>query len=266
MRIMGSEIRAPYDIEKAALEIARKKPRFNDTVPERFINYLNDYRERRNTRSKDGTGKRNPLIVALGDSVTQGCFEGNLNYSQQMMDEFYPGGERIPNVIDTVNVYHEKFRCILAEKYNAPVSVINSGIGGDTVIHMLNRLERDVLSYSPHLVLVNASLNGPAGDLETYGKHFRAIVDGILENTEAEIILITPNMMTKSWMRDLESRVNIIREVAVEKRLCIADAYAVWKDIEAAGIDIGTLLSNRINHPVTVGHEIFTIELMKLFE
>lgn len=48
---MGSAIRAPYDIEKAALEIARKKPRFNDVVPERFINYLNDYRERRNTRS-----------------------------------------------------------------------------------------------------------------------------------------------------------------------------------------------------------------------
>jgi lysophospholipase L1-like esterase len=266
MRIMGSVIRAPYDIEKLALEIALRKPRFNDTVPERFINYLNDYRERRGTRNKDGIAKRNPLIVALGDSVTQGCFEGNLNYTQQMMDEFYPGGERIPNVIDTVNVYHEKFRCMLAEKYNAPASVINSGIGGDTVIHMLKRLERDVLRYSPHLVLLNASLNGPAGDLETYEKHFRAIVDGILENTDAEIILITPNMMVESWMRDLESRANIIREIGSEKNLCIADAYAIWEEMKAAGIDIGTLLSNRINHPVIVGHEIFAIELMKLFE
>jgi hypothetical protein len=65
MRIMGSTIRAPYDIEKAALEIARKKPRFNDVVPERFINYLNDYRERRNTRSKDGTAKINMTITKI---------------------------------------------------------------------------------------------------------------------------------------------------------------------------------------------------------
>jgi hypothetical protein len=131
---------------------------------------------------------------------------------------------------------------------------------------MLKRLERDVLRYSPHLVLLNASLNGPAGDLETYEKHFRAIVDGILENTDAEIILITPNMMVESWMRDLESRANIIREIGSEKNLCIADAYAIWEEMKAAGIDIGTLLSNRINHPVIVGHEIFAIELMKLFE
>jgi lysophospholipase L1-like esterase len=183
-----------------------------------------------------------------------------------MMEEFYPDGEIIPGVIDTINVYHEKFRMNLAEKYNAPVNMINSGIGGDTVIHMLQRLDRDVLRYLPHLVLINASLNGPAGNLAVYEKHLRAIIDEILDKTEAEIILMTPNMMTKSWMHDLEDRVEIIKKVGVEKHLSVADVYAIWKEIEASGIDINILLSNRINHPVIVGHEICSIELMKLFE
>lgn len=263
---LKSTITIPHEIEKTVLETAQKKPRFNDTVPGEFIRLLEGYMEPAKSRNKDRYHVRNPLIVALGDSVTQGCFEGNLNYSRQMMEEFYPGGERIPGVIDTVNVYHETFRKRLAEKYNAPVSVVNSGIGGDTVINMFDRLERDVIRYSPHLVLVNASLNGPSGDLETYEKNLRAVVDGILDNTDAEIIMMTPNMVTKSWMHDLECRADVIRKVGIEKDLCIADTFTIWREIEKNGIDINILLSNRINHPVIIGHEIYAIELMKLFE
>ncbi len=263
---MVSSITIPMEIEKAVLEIARKKPRFNDVAPEKFIQYLERFRRKELKKSKDGLCVRNPLIVALGDSVTMGCFEGNLNYSKEMMEEFYPGGERIEGVLDTLHVYHERFRKVLSEKYKAPISVINSGIGGNNVLHMEKRLNRDVLRYEPHLVIINASLNGPAGDLEAYEKNFRIIVDRIHNETEAEIILMTPNMVTKSWMRDLEGRVEIIREVAVEKHLCIADVFEVWQQIEARGIDIRVLLSNRINHPVIAGHEIFHIELMKLFE
>ncbi len=263
---MVSSILVSPDTEKAVLDIANKKPRFNDVVPERFIQYLESFDEQGYIRNEEGICRRNPLIVALGDSVTQGCFEGNLNYSKRMMEEFYPDGERIQRVIDSENVYHEKFRKRLAAKYNVPVSVINSGIGGDNVINMYKRLDRDVLQYSPHLVLINASLNGPAGDLAAYEKHIRAIINNILDNTSAEIVLITPNMVTKSWMRDLEGRVDILRKIGIEKHLSIADAYAVWKEIEAYGINIDILLANRINHPVIVGHEIYCIELMKLFD
>lgn len=263
---MASLITIPAETEKAILEIARKKSRFNDVIPVKFIKYLESFNQWRYVRDKSDCINKNPLIVALGDSVTQGCFEGNLNYTVDMIKEFYPDGIKLESVIDTENVYHEKFRIKLSHKYNAPVSVINSGIGGDSVVNMLPRIHRDVLLHSPHLVLINASLNGPSGDIGLYEKYLRAIIERIIDNCEAEIILITPNMIAGSWKRDLDIRVNIIRDIAVEKHLCIADTYAVWEEIEASGINMGVLLSNRINHPVIAGHEIYAIELMKLFE
>jgi len=53
-------------------------------------------------------------IVALGDSVTQGCFE------------------TVPPSTDAEAVYHNRLRQKLAALYGCPVNMINAGIGGDS--------------------------------------------------------------------------------------------------------------------------------------
>lgn len=75
-----------------------------------------------------------PRIVCFGDSVT---FGWNVRY-----DFSYP-------------YILEKN---LTSKYPG-VKVINCGIGGNTITDALARMEKDVLSYKPHLVIINFGLN-----------------------------------------------------------------------------------------------------------
>ena len=57
------------------------------------------------------------------------------------------------NIRDLNKVYHEQFRMMLAKKYGTTsVSVINSGIGGDSMIGMEKRVHRDVIQHDPDLV------------------------------------------------------------------------------------------------------------------
>jgi lysophospholipase L1-like esterase len=75
-----------------------------------------------------------PRIVCFGDSVT---FGWNIRY-----DLSYPYllGKNLEG------------------KYPG-VKVINCGVGGNTVTDALARIEKDVLSYKPHLVIINFGLN-----------------------------------------------------------------------------------------------------------
>jgi len=75
-----------------------------------------------------------PRIVCFGDSVT---FGWNVDYKNSY-----------PSVLE-----------VLLRKDYLNVKVINSGIGGDTAIDAFNRLESDVVSFEPHLIIINLGLN-----------------------------------------------------------------------------------------------------------
>jgi lysophospholipase L1-like esterase len=75
-------------------------------------------------------------IVCLGDSIT---FGEDLPYEQS-----YPG----------------VLADLLRQKHTGlDVAVINSGMGGHTAVRGLARLERDVLWYKPHVVIVAFGIN-----------------------------------------------------------------------------------------------------------
>lgn len=76
--------------------------------------------------------------------------------------------------------------------------VINSGVGGDTTVHALNRIQKDVIEKNPDLVIVNFGMNDQAINpstgknltpIEKYEENYRAIIDKILA-TGSEIILV----------------------------------------------------------------------------
>ena len=75
-----------------------------------------------------------PRVVCLGDSVT---FGWNIDYEKTF-----------PYLLEKK----------LQEKYPG-VMVINSGIGGQTVVDGLERLESDVFYFEPQLVIINFGLN-----------------------------------------------------------------------------------------------------------
>jgi lysophospholipase L1-like esterase len=110
--------------------IIKKAEKIASGIP---FNYPGLRIETRSVRFED-IKNYNPRIVCFGDSVT---FGWNVRY-----DFSYP-------------YLLEKN---LADKYSG-VKVINCGIGGNTVTDALARIEKDVLSYKPHLVIINFGLN-----------------------------------------------------------------------------------------------------------
>lgn len=193
-------------------------------------------------------------IVAFGDSVTHGAFDHG--------------------VIDRELVYHR----ILEKKINAlrpyiPVNMINSGIGSTSAKSSLARLESQVLSHSPDMVIVSFGLNDVNGQLEDYIGSLRKIFSACMD-AGAEVIFMTPNMLNTRVVREPAERyfqyaevteraqnsgrmdlfMDSVRALAAEMGVKVADCYAEWKKMAAEGCDTTALLANDINHPVPEMH------------
>ncbi len=225
--------------------------------------------------TEDGLEYKNPLVVALGDSVTAGHFEsvGNLEEVFQKIRSGALPEETPVEVTDARVCYLEQFRAMLIDKYEqTSVSTINSGIAGDTVIGMKRRVYRDVIRYQPDLVIINAALNwGPdCGGLERYALTLSQLVRTVRSETRADIVLLTPNMEAPSpfMNRDvpLRDRVQEMRKVAAREHTVLVDVYRIWEEYAAHGYPLSAILANGINHPSVTGHEVYARALMKMMK
>lgn len=216
-----------------------------------------------------------PVCAAfLGDSVTHGCFE---------IHEA-PGGGIAP-VYDYDSVYHAECRRLLCACFPAaPVNIINAGISGSNAPEGLKRLQRDVLRYSPDLVVVCLGLNDVNGGqegLEEYGGALEGIFSSLRER-EIETVFLTPNMLN-TYVSPLTVPASVVdyaavtaefqnsgvmdaymdraRQAARAHGVPVCDCYAKWKRLYAAGADTTALLSNYINHPTREMHRMFAQEL-----
>lgn len=227
-------------------------------------------------KQSDINGERQPVIAFLGDSVTQGCFE------------IYVKNEKLETKTRSRMAYHEKLREILEILYpDVPINIINAGISGDCAKNAKNRLERDCLSYNPDLVVVcfglNDSMMGKDG-LEEYKSSLKEIFTTI-HKAGSDVIFMTPNMRTKAieepfnddilasaaesvvkneddhW---LDTYIYATRAVCREQGVDVCDCNRIWKAMARCGVNVNTLLSNRINHPTEELHWLFAYELARM--
>ena len=229
-------------------------------------------------RNTNYFGTRPVTIACLGDSVTHGCFEIYVTKD---------GG------IGTFCRAEEAYPALLQRElsnlspFASPV-LVNAGVSGDKSYGGLERLERDVLSFKPDLVIVDFGLNDSMNKdvevgLKTYDNSMRAIFEKVL-SSGAECILLTPNYMNKEvspfitepMFIDIAKEAAVVqntgiltryvetaRKAAIDMGVPIADAYAVWQALDKNGVDTDALLSNNINHPTGKAHEIFVSEIMR---
>ncbi len=289
---MRTTYRIPAPYAEQFLKLADEYRCESPARPLRFIEKMKENRGAVSAITQkgldaEGLERRNPVIVALGDSVTAGHFESLLPRDPEALRAMVQGqtgaseGEMPPvEITDARESYIEKFRLALIDKYEqTSVSVLNAGIAGDVLPMMLKRADRDVVRHDPDLVLINGSLNwddGSMGDAAVYKELLRKLVRKLKAETEADIILLTPNgdlpnrLLEKIGIPAVEpttpARVQAIRELAAEEQVCLADARAVWEKAAEAGIPWELLLANGINHPSVEGHEVYAKVLMKLFE
>lgn len=228
-------------------------------------------------KSKKENNNGNPAVTIafMGDSVTQGCFE------------IYKTGEKtFTTVFDSENGYIYKVKKILSYLYpQVAFNIINAGLNGTTTNVGITRIERDVLRYSPDLVVVCFGLNDchwGESKICDFEKNLDIIFRSVLDSG-AEVIYMTPNMMNtevscriddpmfaemaETVMKvqnsgTLEKFQDAAKELCKKYDIPVCDCYAKWKLLEKNGVDTTALLANNINHPTREMHWLFATELV----
>lgn len=283
---MKTNFQTPPQWEKIFLELADTMNCTNSVRPEHFKEIMRKNKGDIQMFSpfgptEDGLERKNPVIVALGDSVTAGHFESVAATEEEALLFFKKATEGtlteddVNEVVDVRNSYLTKFWEKLIDKYEqTSLSIINAGIAGDSMYGMEKRVYRDVIRYQPDLVIINGSLNwGPGnGSTKDYENVLRRVLASIMQETKADIVLLTPNMeyhplpMLVNPESSLDERVEVIRRLADEKKVCLADTYLLWKEYEKQGHPVDALLANGFNHPSVTGHEAYARVLMQLMD
>lgn len=215
-------------------------------------------------------------IAFLGDSVTQGCFE-----------VYCTSETSIQTVFDKNSAYHNYLAKIFSVICpSVPINIINAGISGDNAHHGFERMEKDVISHGPDLVVVCFGLNDCWGKGEGLDKYVTALsnIFDRLKEAGCEIIFMTPNLMCTEasyripelMVRDiaresaalqnagvLDMYVNAAKKLCEQKNITVCDCYAKWKKLQDSGINTTELLSNHINHPTREMNWMFAYSLVE---
>jgi len=162
-----------------------------------------------------------PVIVALGDSITLGT-------------GMKPG-----------DTYPEQLQMLLEQKLGdqAP-RVVNAGVGGNTVLAGLARLDKDVLAHQPRYVLIGFGMNDsvmvaagqPRVPVEQFREKLRELV-GRVQAAGARTLLapVTPvaaeyyyERHPREWYPEglqpvLDRYTKVIAEVAAETKSPLVD-------------------------------------------
>ncbi|MBE6903573.1 MAG: GDSL family lipase [Ruminococcaceae bacterium] len=209
----------------------------------------------------EGLVKNGPItIVCFGDSVTHGFL--------------------VADEINYETVYWNRLRQKINEVRNyIPVNVIDAGIGGITAKASLERMESQVFSHKPDLIIICFGLNDVNGTLEEYLDSLGIIFDRCKE-CDIDAIFMTPNMLNTYVADDTEechldyaavtaqfqnsgkmdTFMDAACKLAFEKGITVCDCYSKWKEISKTQ-DTTMLLANRINHPTKEMHKLFANSL-----
>jgi acyl-CoA thioesterase I len=192
------------------------------------------------------------LIVAFGDSIT--CNSNCTN-----------GAKQWPELLHTA--IKDRFD-------NQAILLVNAGIGGETVLDGLRRLDRDVLRFRPDLTVVGFATNDSwrCTDVE-FRDGIEQLCDRLAGGGSTILLRTAPPIMEREpppphlWRADhaLRAKLEIIRNVAHTRQLALCDHYAAWLALE----DQGRLLMENLMadewHPNAVGHRLMFDQLLSLF-
>ncbi len=158
-------------------------------------------------------------VVFFGDSITQAGVQ--------------PGG------------YITQMQDMLQKEGNTGYELVGAGIGGNKVYDLYLRLENDVLSKSPDIVVIYVGVNdvwhkasyGTGTDADKFEKFYQGIISK-LQAANAKVILCTPAVIgeKKGYVNQQDGDLNkysaIIRNLAKTNGLPVCDLRTLFEDYE----------------------------------
>jgi lysophospholipase L1-like esterase len=183
------------------------------------------------------------LIVALGDSLTQGWMvrKGYLAFLEEMLGSLFP---------------------------SASFKILNRGIPGDTAEGGLMRVREDVIDEDPNCVLVQFALNDAfiGYPVERFRHNLQSIVDRIGENTDAEIILLTSVHLVES--RDSATAApfyDAIEKLGAANGLPVVRVHEYWRKKISEVAEFRGLVQPDMVHPTVEGYRLMAEAVMEVF-
>jgi lysophospholipase L1-like esterase len=187
-------------------------------------------------------------VVAHGHSVPAGYF-------------------RTPDV-RTFESYPHLLHVWLKERQpHAVINMIVTAIGGENSAAGAARFERDVLSHSPDLILIDYALNDRRLGLPAAREAWLSMIRQA-QARKIPVVLLTGTADDRTDLLDpnapLCQQAAQIRALAAETGAGLADSLALYQRHVKAGRDIRDLLS-QTNHPNRQGHELVVETLLPFF-
>jgi acyl-CoA thioesterase-1 len=178
-----------------------------------------------------------------------------------------PAGYGDRHEVNTLQSYPNLMLKKVKEKYPyAVINVIVTAIGGENSIKGQTRFESDVLVHKPDVLFIDYALNDRFSDLAKVKEAWERMVKAALER-KIKVILLTPSPDQRIEINDasnpLEPYIAMIKSLASEYRVGLADPNAKFKEVAAQGKLKDVMAS--LNHPNETGHMVIVQELLPYF-
>jgi lysophospholipase L1-like esterase len=149
----------------------------------------------------------------------------------------------------------------------AVINVILTAIGGENSLTGAPRFERDVLCHQPDVIFIDYALNDRGKPPEKVEAAWRSMIESA-KKQNIPVILITPTGDSRADISNpqdpLCQQAAMIRSLAAEENVLLADVFAAWQAELANGTPHTDLLS-QINHPNLRGHTLAAEVIAKPF-
>lgn len=157
---------------------------------------------------------------------------------------------------------------LIQEAYpHAVINAIVTAIGGEDSVKGAARFEKDVLSLRPDIVFIDYALNDRRRTEAEVEQAWRSMARAA-KAKGVPVVFVTPTgadgVRIDAPDEPLEIRAALIRRVASEEGVPVADVWAAWKAELKRGVKQERLLS-QANHPNRAGHEIAARTIARLF-
>lgn len=120
-----------------------------------------------------------------------------------------------------------------------PIEIINSGIKGETAQDAYYRLDRDVITYQPNLVIIMFGHNeirlgqSPA----MFQQYMKKILNQIERKTSAQIWLLAPNDLgDETHKPKYQPCLDVLKNIAKQRRIKLVWLFDLFEDREKSDI------------------------------
>jgi len=155
-------------------------------------------------------------------------------------------------------------------KKDHPFAVMNcivTAIGGEDSLSGAARFEKDVLCHQPDVIFIDYALNDRRQPPDKVEAAWKSMIRQAKQR-KIPVVLITPTGDSNAKLTDpadpLCQRAELIRKIAKDENVPLADVFAAWQAEVAKGTPLTELLSQP-NHPNVRGNTLAAATILTLF-